>query len=228
MAALPVRPACRLRRASLLGCAAALALGMAPALAAPPAVSLAGVLGKKALLVVDGRTMALAPGESTQGVRLLAVGREDAQVEVEGHRMLLQLGGTPVQVSAAGTSGRGTRIVLAGDSAGHFFTQGSINGQATRFFVDTGASQIAMGQDEAERLGLRYRDGQRTAVGTANGITQGWRIRLALVRIADVEVYDVEAMVTPQSMPFILLGNSFLNRFQMTRTSDEMVLTRRF
>jgi len=228
MAALPHRPAGHLRRAALACCAVALALGMAPVRAAAPAVSLAGVLGKKALLVVDGRTLALAPGESAQGVRLLAVGREDAQVEVEGQRLLLQLGGTPAQVNAAGSSGRGTRIVLAGGSGGHFFAQGSINGQVARFVVDTGASQVAMGQDEAERLGLRYREGQRAVVSTANGVTQGWRIRLALVRIADVEVYDVEAMVTPQPMPFVLLGNSFLNRFQMTRTSDEMVLVRRY
>jgi aspartyl protease family protein len=29
-------------------------------------------------------------------------------------------------------------------------------------------------------------------------------------------------------MPFILLGNNFLGRFQMTRTNDQMVLDKRF
>ena len=37
----------------------------------------------------------------------------------------------------------------------------------------------------------------------------------------------VEAIVTQQSMPFVLLGNSFLNEFQMTRTNDQMVLEKR-
>jgi hypothetical protein len=51
---------------------------------------------------------------------------------------------------------------------------------------------------------------------TANGVSQGWRIQLHSVRIGDVEVFDVEAVVTPAPMP---LGNSFLNRFQMSASA---------
>jgi aspartyl protease family protein len=29
-------------------------------------------------------------------------------------------------------------------------------------------------------------------------------------------------------MPFVLLGNSFLNRFQMQKTNDQMTLEKRF
>jgi aspartyl protease family protein len=38
----------------------------------------------------------------------------------------------------------------------------------------------------------------------------------------------VEALVMPLPMPHILLGNSFLTRFQMKRENDVMTLTRRF
>jgi aspartyl protease family protein len=48
------------------------------------------------------------------------------------------------------------------------------------------------------------------------------------VRIGDVEVYDVEAAVSPGAMPYILLGNSFLSRFQMRRDNDQLVLERRY
>jgi aspartyl protease family protein len=48
------------------------------------------------------------------------------------------------------------------------------------------------------------------------------------VRIGDVELYDIDASVMPASMPFVLLGNSFLGRFQMTRNNDQMVLERRY
>jgi aspartyl protease family protein len=34
--------------------------------------------------------------------------------------------------------------------------------------------------------------------------------------------------VTPTSMPYVLLGNSYLNRFQMTRTNEQMVLEKRY
>ena len=53
-------------------------------------------------------------------------------------------------------------------------------------------------------------------------------MKLASVRIGDVEVYDVDAVVSPQPMPYVLLGNSFLTRFQMKRDNDQMVLERRF
>jgi aspartyl protease family protein len=34
--------------------------------------------------------------------------------------------------------------------------------------------------------------------------------------------------VVPAAMPYILLGNSFLSRFQMRRDNDMMVLERRY
>ena len=56
----------------------------------------------------------------------------------------------------------------------------------------------------------------------------GWQIQLTSVRVGDVEVFNVEAVVASRDMPFILLGNSFLTRFQMLRTNDEMTLVKRF
>jgi aspartyl protease family protein len=34
--------------------------------------------------------------------------------------------------------------------------------------------------------------------------------------------------VIPGPLPFVLLGNSFLGRFQMKRENDQMVLERRY
>jgi len=41
-------------------------------------------------------------------------------------------------------------------------------------------------------------------------------------------VYEVDAVVSSGSMPYVLLGNSYLTRFQMTRTNDQMLLEKRF
>ena len=65
-------------------------------------------------------------------------------------------------------------------------------------------------------------------MSTANGVAQGFRIKLNSVRVGDVEVYDVDAVVTPQPMPFVLLGNSFLTRFQMKRDNNQMTLDKRY
>ena len=48
------------------------------------------------------------------------------------------------------------------------------------------------------------------------------------MRIGDVQVYDVDAIVSPAPMPYILLGNSFLTRFQMKRENDVMTLDLRY
>ncbi len=53
-------------------------------------------------------------------------------------------------------------------------------------------------------------------------------MRLNSVRVGDVEVYDVEAIVSQQPMPYVLLGNSFISRFSMRRDADQMVLEKRF
>jgi aspartyl protease family protein len=85
-----------------------------------------------------------------------------------------------------------------------------------------------MSVQEAERLGIDYRKGQLSRASTANGVVTTYVVRLGSVRVGDVEVYDVEGTVLPANMPVILLGNSFLTRFQMTRHNDQMVLERRY
>lgn len=208
-------------------------MGLVSGLSLPAAgqVVLSGILGGRALLLVGASApKAVAPGETVQGVRLISLDKDSALLEQDGQRFTLRLGESPVQVKT-GTGGprpaNGRRITLTSDSAGHFKSQGSINGQLMQFVVDTGATVVSIGRADAERMGLSFLGGQPVQMQTANGTTQGWRIQLQSVRVGDVEVFDVEAVVTPTAMPMVLLGNSFLNRFQMHRVSDQMVLEKR-
>lgn len=211
-------------RRVVLAALAAAAMGSAVA----QSVALQGMLGSRALLIIDGGTpRSLAVGETVQGVRVVSTSSDAAVVEVGGKRLTLRLGESPASLGERGQASSG-RISLPADGGGHFMGSGSINGRPVQFMVDTGASTVAMGVSDAERIGLAYRDGQPVRVGTANGLAQGWRVKLASVRIGDVEVYEVDAVVTPQGMPFVLLGNSYLNRFQMRRDNDQMVLERRY
>ena len=193
-------------------------------------VSLSGSLGDKAVLIIDGTPRTLATGQTLQGVRLLSVTGNDAVVEIKGKRVALTLGGAQVDLGAA-RDGRdessGQQIVLSAGSGGHFVTSGTINGRAVRFLVDTGATFISISQAEAQNLGLDYRSGQRSWANTANGPVQVYRVSLASVRLGDVQVYNVDATVVPMPMEFVLLGNSFLTRFQMKRENEIMTLTKR-
>jgi aspartyl protease family protein len=193
-------------------------------------VVLSGILGSKALLVVDGAPpKSLATGETHRGVKLLSAQGNQAEVEIGGKRQTLRLGEGPVSAApGAPEVGDRRRIVLHAGSNGHFRTQGQINGRTVNFIVDTGASVVSMSVTDAEAIGLRYQSGQTVQVSTANGVTVGWRVKLSTVRLGSLDVYDVEALVTPASMPYVLLGNSYLTRFQMTRTNDQLVLEQRY
>ena len=191
-------------------------------------VALAGMLGSKALLVVDGTTpKTVAAGETHLGVKVISTTTDEAVVEQSGKRRTLRVGEAPVHMGST-ANGKGNRIVLMAGSGGHFMTAGQINGKTVQFMVDTGATSVAMGVQDAERAGINYKSGQPVMISTANGNAQGYRVKLASVRVGDVEVFDVDAVVTPQGMPCMLLGNSFLTRFAMTRENDQMTLVKRY
>ena len=198
----------------------------APALAAAQAVSLAGQMGSKALLVIDGQPQTLAVGEAARGVRLLRLDDDGAMVEAGGRRLVLRADGTPARLAGTPGPAAGAReVVITAGSGGHFVVGGAINGRAVRFLVDTGATLISISQAEADRLGLSYRDGERASSQTANGVVPMYLVTLGSVRIGEVELANVPAAVIPAPMPGILLGNSALSRFQMRRENDVMRLT---
>jgi aspartyl protease family protein len=118
--------------------------------------------------------------------------------------------------------------VLSASGGGHFMTLGQINGKSVQMMVDTGASGVGISVNDAQRLGIDYKSGQMVGISTANGVIPGWNIKLSAVKVGDVTVHGVDAMVSAGSMPFVLLGNSFLTHFQMTRTNDQMVLEKRY
>lgn len=209
----------------------ALALGLSLGSAGAQSVAMSGGMGSKALLVVNGGApKALAAGDVHRGVKVISVSSEQTVVEIEGKRHAVRLGGAPVSLGGGGggSSGGGSQIVLTAGTGGHFVTQGSINGRTVEFLVDTGATNVAMGQDVARRLGIDFEKGELGRSSTANGVVMTYRVRLAKVRIQDVEVYDVEASVLPGSMSSVLLGNSFLTRFQMKRENEQLTLSKRY
>ena len=210
----------RLRAA--LACAVGLVAG---GTAAAQGVQFSGAMGAKALLVIDGQPKALAPGQSHAGVKLLSLADGEARIERDGQVQVLRLGATPVAVGGtARQDGGGREIVLAAGPGGHFTGTGRINGRAVQFMVDTGATSVAIGQAEADRIGLDYRKGQRGMSSTANGMVPVHLVTLSAVHVGEVMVSNVPAVVLPAAMPYVLLGNSFLGRFQMRRDNDTMRL----
>ena len=210
----------------LLACAAAQA----------QSVAMSGMLGNKPLLVINGAPpKTVGVGETHMGVKVLSASGDRATVQSEGRRFTVRLGESPVNLGSAPAApggeeagGDGKRIVLSQTGGGHFVTNGAINGKTVQFMVDTGATTIAMDMGTAERIGLNYKSGRRMRGYTANGIAEGWAVKLGSVRLGSVTVHEVDAAVLQGSMGGVLLGNSFLNRFVMTRDGDRMILERRY
>ncbi|HSQ71787.1 MAG TPA: retropepsin-like aspartic protease [Rubrivivax sp.] len=197
----------------------------AAAQAAAQGVTLAGRMGDRALLVVDGRAHTIAVGQAAAGVRLLRWQGDSAEIERDGARHVLQPG-APSQLNAApapvGPPPR--EIVISAGPGGHFVAGGASNGRATRFMVDTGATLVAIGRDDAARLGLDLTSARHGVTQTANGPVSVQTLTLASVRVGEVELSHVGAVILPTPMPYVLLGNSWLGRFQMRRDNDVMRL----
>jgi len=204
-----------------------LALGLFSAMAAAQDVGLAGIMGSKAMLIVNGgEPQSIAVGQSLGGVRVVSVQGDQVIVEIGGKKRPLRVGQHAIGSASPG-DGSG-KIVMSADMRGHFYTSGNINGASVRFLVDTGASMISIGASDARRMGLDFNSGQKAIYQTANGQAVTSKVQLDTVQIGDVTLRNVDAVILQTEMPTALLGMSFLNRMEMLREGSTMTLKKRF
>ncbi len=112
---------------------------------------------------------------------------------------------------------------LDANRQGHYLLDGEIDGHGVTFLLDTGASQVAIPEGVAERLGLPR--GTPVTLRTANGLANGYATRLASLRLGDIHLDDVAALVAP-GMPGdeVLLGMSALRRMEFSQRDGTLVL----
>lgn len=205
----------------------AIALSLFSGAALAQDVGLAGVMGSKAMLMVNGaEPQTVRVGESLDGVKLISIQGDQAIVEIGGKKRPLRVGQHAVGATNPG-DGSG-KITMTADMQGHFYTTGNINGTSVRFLVDTGATMISLGASDARRIGLDFNRGQKGMTQTANGQTVVSKVQLDTVRVGDVTLHKVDALIHQNEMPIALLGMSFLNRMEMQRDGSTMTLKKRF
>lgn len=118
-------------------------------------------------------------------------------------------------------------IALRAGPGGHFLTVASVEGTAVEFVVDTGASMVVLSRQDAERVGLRPDDLTYTKkLNTANGVAAGAPVTLREVRIGQLSVRDVRAVVISGELDVSLLGNSFLGRLDGFEVDDNQLILR--
>jgi aspartyl protease family protein len=216
-----------MRLSNLSACTLAAVLFCAASPAAATEVKLVGVAENTAILVIDnGQPRMMRVGQAGRaGVKLLAVQGQSAIIEVNGERLELRLGEQPYAPPVASER---TSVTLVSNVQGHFVTRGSINGASVRLMVDSGASMVSMGPNDAKRAGIDYLGGEKTYATTANGVALVYRVRLDKVRVGDIVLYNVAGLVHENvNLPVVLLGMSFLGRLNMRREGDMLTLSKR-
>ncbi len=132
-------------------------------------------------------------------------------------------------VPSAAQEGPQGEIIITRGQDGHFYVDGYVNGEAVHFLVDTGASRVALSQEDARRAGLATADLKyNIPVATANGLTMNAAVRLDSVAIPPLVVHDVRASVAKRGrLTQSLLGMSFLKALNGYRVEgDQLILWR--
>jgi len=190
-------------------------------------VNVVGLFPNKAVVQIEGGALrTLSVGQKTRDdIVLLSVGRDVATFDIQGQRVALAMGTARTQSSPAATA---HYAMVPTDEMGNFVADGQVNGMPIRFAVDTGATFITFPAREASRLGLDYHNGRKTVMETANGDVVAYRLKLDTVRVGDIAVQNVDAVVIEgKSLSNALLGMSFLNRVDIKREGTNLTLTKR-
>lgn len=182
--------------------------------------------GRAVVAGANGKPKVYRDGDTLpNGARLIKATPESALFEIGGKRRTLTMGN---HVFSAAPASSASRVTLIADERGHFVTIGSINGASIRFLVDTGASMISLGVNDARRIGLDYLKGEQGFTRTANGVARVYKLRLDTVKVGEITANGVDALVHDTDLPWALLGMSFLNRVEMNRQGDNLTLVKRY
>lgn len=115
-------------------------------------------------------------------------------------------------------------VVLERNAQGHYVASGTINGYPVVFLLDTGATDVAVSEALADRLGLEKRGGAFSH--TANGVVAVWQTTLDRVKLGVIELRNVRATILPDLKPAdqVLLGMSFLKKLELIQRDGVLTL----
>jgi aspartyl protease family protein len=117
-------------------------------------------------------------------------------------------------------------MVLKANDGGHFEVDARVDGRRIAFMVDTGASQIALRESDAARLGFHPTPRDYSInIQTANGVARAALVQLRMVEVGNIIVRDLPALVSPdEALGVNLLGMSFLSRVRWSHERGKLII----
>ena len=94
---------------------------------------------------------------------------------------------------------------------GHFWVDGTINGQKTRFLIDSGATTTSISLSTARRAGIEPRGGIPAMVQTANGLVSVDRGRADRLQVGSIVREDLAVHISEGFGETNVLGMNFLS-----------------
>lgn len=189
-------------------------------------------LFKNAVMIEqDGKQKMIRSGQIYKQIKLVSADSHSANFLIDGKQVSLGLHESKIGNRFGSDTPKQKKFVrIPRDNFGMYRTAGFINGVPVNFLVDTGASQVAMNEMTARRVGLQYKlYGQKTGVSTAAGKSSAWYLKLKRVNVGGVELKQVDALVVKGVGPDeVLLGMSFLRQLKMQDDGELLKLTKKF
>lgn len=137
--------------------------------------------------------------------------------EVEEQRV------NPNQAPSSMVSGNLVEVNLERNRAGHYVVTGTINDRPVDFLLDTGATDVVVPEQIAERLNLPRGPAGRAM--TANGPVTIYNTTIDRLTIGDIVLRNVDASINPaMGNMAILLGMSALGQVEFTQRGDFLTL----
>lgn len=114
-------------------------------------------------------------------------------------------------------------VTLTQNHRGHYVANGKINGGKVTFLLDTGATQISIPENIAQRLQLKK--GYPLQVTTANGSITVFSTDLNSVSLGAITLSNLRAHINPyMEGDEVLLGMNFMRHLEMTQRNKQLLL----
>ena len=176
-------------------------------------VELEALLGKTAVVKIDGQRKTLRVGESVGEVTLVSTQATTATLQINGKSETI---GLSERVGTSFEQPEEHVVTIARDTMMQYQTTAIINGRSAPVLVDTGANTVAISSQQARAMGIDYGAEEPTQVVTASGVSDGYPVMLQSVLVGGIRVDNVPAVVVMGAYPeMILLGMSYLQHVKL-------------
>ena len=115
-------------------------------------------------------------------------------------------------------------VTLKRNRYGHYVATGKINDYPVDFFVDTGATRVAIPKYIADKINLKR--GLKSQAQTANGLTTFYDTTIDKLSLGGITMTNVPASIAADAgLDTILLGMSFLKHLHLTQRNNTLTIS---